>query len=115
MAQFEREGVEVTMPECPLLFMVGYLFEIGPTIPNGMGDAPVSHLEISAWQQNTGFVLDSWQATTLHKLSLAYLSESQRATKPDAEAPWADAPYLKQQSNLVALQMQRAMQELANL
>lgn len=115
MARFEQEGVEVTMPECPLIFMVSYLFDIGPTTPNGMGDAPVGHLEIAAWQQNTGYVLDSWQAITLHKLSLAYLSESQRATKPDAEAPWADAPYLKQQSNLVALRLQAAMQELANL
>lgn len=103
------------MPECPLLFMVGYLFEIGPTTPNGMGDAPISHLEISAWQKNTGYVLDSWQAITLHKLSLAYLSESQRATKPEAEAPWADAPYAKPSANLVALRMQKAMIELSNL
>lgn len=103
------------MPECPLLFMVGYLFDIGPTTPNGVGDAPISHLEIAAWQQNTGYVLDSWQATTLHRLSLAYLSEAQRATKLDAEAPWMDAPYLKQQSNLVALRMQQAMVELSNL
>ena len=112
---FEKEGIDVTMPECEAEYLIGYLFEVGPTLPNGMGDAPLTHLEISAWQQNTGVELSSWEARTLHRASLEYLSESQRATKPDAEAPWGDAPYLKQQSNLVALRMQQAMVELSNL
>ena len=113
--QYEKDGIEVTMPECGAMYLVSYLYEIGPTLPNGMGDVPLSHLEIEAWQRNTGIFLDAWEARLIHRASLEYLSESQRATKPDAEAPWADAPYLKQQSNLVALRMQAAMQELANL
>ena len=115
MKQFEKDGVEVTMPDCEAMYLVSYLYEIGPTLPKGMGDAPLTHTEIEAWQRNTGIQLDAWESRVLHAASLAYLSESQRATKPDAEAPWADAPYLKQQSNLVALRMQAEMITLASL
>jgi len=113
IVQFEKDGVEVTMPECDAMHLVSYLYEIGPTLPNGMGDAPLTHLEIEAWQRNTGIELSSWESRVLHRASLEYLSESQRATKPEAEAPWADAPYVKPAPNNVALRMQAAMQELA--
>jgi len=115
IAQFEKDGVEVTMPECDAMHLVSYLYEIGPTLPNGMGDSPLTHVEISAWQQNTGVELSSWEARTLHRASLEYLSESQRATKPDAEAPWGDAPYLRPPVDEVALRLQRSMLELCNL
>ena len=110
-----EEHEQLDMPECEAMYLVGYLFEVGPTLPNGVGDAPLTHTEIEAWQRNTGIELQSWEARVIHASSLAYLSESQHATKPDAEAPWADAPYLKQQSNLVALRMQQAMVEMSNL
>jgi len=115
IAQFEKDGVEVTMPECDAMHLVSYLYEIGPTLPNGMGDAPLTHLEIEAWQRNTGIELSSWESRVLHRASLEYLSESQRATKPEAEAPWADAPYVKPAPNNVALRMQRAMIEMASM
>ena len=113
--QYEKDGVEVTMPECEAMHIVSYLYEIGPTLPNGMGEAPLSHTEIGAWQRNTGIFLDAWEARLIHRASLEYLSESQRATSPDAEAPWADAPYVKPAPNNVALRMQAAMQELSRL
>ena len=115
IAQFEKDGVEVTMPECDAMHLVSYLYEIGPTLPNGVGDAPLTHLEIEAWQRNTGIELSSWESRVLHASSLAYLSESQRATKPEAEAPWADAPYVKPAPNNVALRMQQAMIEMASM
>lgn len=113
--QYEQDGIEVTMPECEAMYLVSYLYEIGPTLPNGMGEAPLTHAEIESWQRNTGIQLDSWEARTIHMASLQYLSESQHATKPDAPAPWADAPYTKPAPNLVALRMQQAMQDLVNL
>lgn len=109
------EHEQLDMPECEAMYLVSYLYEIGPTLPNGMGESPLTHTEISSWQQNTGVELSSWEARVLHRASLEYLSESQRATKPDAEAPWADAPYVKPLPNNVALRMQAAMMELASL
>jgi len=110
---YEKEGVEITMPECDAMYLVGYLFEVGPTLPNGMGEAPLTHAEIEAWQRNTGVQLELWESRVLHCASFEYLSELQRAKSPDTEAPWADAPYVKPLPNNVALRMQRAMQELA--
>jgi hypothetical protein len=110
-----EEWESLEMPECDAMHLVSYLYEIGPTLPNGMGDAPLTHLEIEAWQRNTGIELSSWEARVLHSSSLAYLSESQRATKPDAEAPWAEAPYLRPPIDEVALRLQRSMLELCNL
>lgn len=110
-----EEYEQLEMPECEAMHLVSYLYEIGPTLPNGMGESPLTHTEIEAWQRNTGIQLDSWEARTIHMASLQYLSESQKATNPSAEAPWVDAPYIKPLPNSVALRMQQAMQELSRL
>lgn len=115
IVQFDNDGVDVTMPECDAMYLVSYLYEIGPTMPSGMGDAPLTHAEIESWQHNTGIPLDSWEARLIHRASLEYLSESQKATQPDAPAPWPDAPYLKPPIDEVALRLQRSMIELVNL
>lgn len=113
--EFEQDGVEVTMPDCEAEFLVSYLYEIGPAMSGGMGESPLTHGEIEAWQRNTGIVLDTWQVRTLKNLSHEYLAESQNATKPDAPAPWLDAPYLTVPIDRVALKMQQAMLELSKL
>lgn len=95
------------------MYLVTYLFELGPTLSNGMGEAPISHTELRDWQYNTGIELDSWEVRTMHRLSLEYLSESQRATKSDAPAPWADAPYVTPTANITALRLQAAIAAMA--
>jgi len=115
IAQFEKDGVEVTMPDCDAMHLVSYLYEIGPTLPNGMGESAITDPVLESWQRNTGISLDSWEARTVVRLSKEYLNESQRATKPEAEAPWADAPYVKPAPNQVALRMQAAMIEMASM
>ena len=101
------------MPDCDAMYLVTYLFELGPTTSTGMGEAPISHTELRDWQYNTGIELDSWEVRTMHRLSLEYLSESQSATKSDAPAPWADAPYVKPTANITALRMQAAIAAMA--
>jgi hypothetical protein len=92
--QSRREVIEEkgAVPELPELecggYLVGYLFEIGPTVPAGMGAGPISFEEIRAWQELTGISLNPWEARTLRRLSNDYLSESYNATKPDRPAPW---------------------------
>lgn len=114
-AQYETDCVDITMPECDAIYLVEYLFEVGPVISGGMGDAPISHLELDAWQRNTGIELQSWEVRAMHRLSIEYLSESQAAVKFDAPAPWIDAPYVKPVANMTASRMQNAMRELAKL
>jgi hypothetical protein len=107
-------------PEMPPIedaahYLISYLFEIGPTLAAGMGNGPLTHAEIMAWQINTGIELQSWEARILKRLSNHYLAESQRATARDCPAPWADAPYVRPAPSRVAMEMQQSLMELAKL
>lgn len=93
--RFEADGVELEMPPCDAAYLVGYLFEIGPSLAAGMGAGPITHGEIFAWQRNTGIELDAWQARVLRQLSIEYCNESHDASQPDRPAPWAECPYAK--------------------
>lgn len=99
------------MPECDGKHLLAYLIEMGVT----GGDYPLSFAEIESWQHGTGVELEAWEVGIVRKLSEAYMSESSRARKPDAPAPWQDAPYIRPAPNQVAIQVQRAIQKLANL
>lgn len=98
---FKKKGIDVTMPECEAMYLVGYLYEVGPAMSGGMGESPLTHTELRSWQENTGIELESWEVRAMSRLSKEYLSESSKATKPDAPAPWTDAPYVQRvdQSN----------------
>ena len=83
---------ETYMPEMPPLeeggYLVGYLLEIGPVQASGMGQGPISHESILAWQALTGIELEPWESRLLRRLSSEYLSESNRAQKLGCEPPW---------------------------
>lgn len=85
------ENFEPEMPpiEDAAQHVLGYLYEIGPTMIVGMGDAPLTHSEIAAWQVNTGIELSSWEARTLLRLSREHMSQTARACKPNCPPPWA--------------------------
>lgn len=71
--------------------MLGYLFEVGPNTWAGMGEAPISHAEIQAWQHNTGIALSAWEARTLRRLSVAYVDQLHKSRDPQCPAPWVPA------------------------
>lgn len=79
-------------PDMPPLrsaeYLLGYLWEMGPTVAAGMGVGPITFGEMLAWQQLTGVRLAAWEARFVRRLSLEYLSESNKATKIDAPPPW---------------------------
>ncbi|WP_332848716.1 hypothetical protein [Massilia sp. S19_KUP03_FR1] len=80
-------------PEMPDLawgrHLIDYLLEVGPVMAAGMGSAPITFTELSNWQAQLGLRLSPWEVRTLRRLSLEYNSESQLATKPDREPPFA--------------------------
>lgn len=79
-------------PEVPSVdggeYLIGYLFEVGPTMAGGMGEAPLSHGELRAWQDNTGIELHAWEARMLRALSLDYLAQAQKSEKRDCKPPY---------------------------
>lgn len=95
--------------------MVEWLFELGPTVAAGMGAGPITHGDIADFQSNTGIDLDAWQARTLRRLSLDYLAESHKATKPDCPPPWGDAPEVKAAPKRAAEDLRKSIRGLANL
>lgn len=86
------EGLDLGLPDLDCgTHLIDYLFEIGPAAVGGMGPAPVSHMEIQAWQANTGIGLGAWEARLLRRLSSDYVDESFHAQKADRPAPVAPA------------------------
>ncbi|NHZ78447.1 hypothetical protein F2P44_03985 [Massilia sp. CCM 8695] len=75
--------------------LLDYLWSWGPTLSGSMGEAPLNHSELVACQHNTGIELSEWEASTLIRMSKAYLGESHQAIKRDCPPPFGDDGYLK--------------------
>lgn len=97
------------MPECDVLYIVGYLIEMGVT----QGEQALHHGEIESWQRQCGIELQPWEVRFVKRLSEAYFSESHAARDPDAEAPWADAPYVVATARQTANRMKAMIRGLA--
>jgi len=69
-------------------YLVGYLFEVGPTMAGAMGAGPLTFGEIRAWSELTGVPINPVEARFLRSLSIVYLNESHRAEKLGCEPPW---------------------------
>lgn len=108
------EGFEPPMPPIDAgAHVLGYLMEIGPVMP---GPAAISHQELRCWQDNTGVVLEPWQARAIRALSLEYLAEMHRAEAPDATPPWTPDTEGAKATNraVVASQVDSFMRGLSN-
>lgn len=101
-------------PDMPRLegagYLIGYLWECGPTMASGMGAAPISHQEILAWQFLTGIELQPWEVRFLRRLSYEYLAELCKAEQRDCPAPWRTTDTKPEVSDT-----QAALRALANL
>ena len=111
-AENKDEDYVPEMPELPgAEHMLNHLWSAGPCMAGGMGPSPLSHVEIRAWQDNTGNLLNGWEADTLHGLSAAYTVELEAAKAPGRPAPYIPAPTPDARA-AVAAQMQRQMSGL---
>ncbi|MFA6204478.1 MAG: hypothetical protein WC710_14970 [Gallionella sp.] len=113
--RIEEQIDDPEMPPCEAPYLLDYFFELGPVMAAGMGNGPVTHEEIQAWQRNTGIELNAWEARMLRQMSVAYLNESQNATAIDYPAPWDDAPYVKSTPYQKAMRMKKYMKDLSKL
>lgn len=64
-----------------------HLWAVGPVL----GEGPVTHAELRAYQDNTGVEMTEWEVQTVRRLSIEYLNESRRATKRDCPPPWRES------------------------
>lgn len=84
-----ERGETPLFPPNPAQYLTGWLFDIGPTVAGAMGEAPFGYQDLAAWQAISGVELMPWEARTLRRLSLAYLSERQRAEEQGRPAPYS--------------------------
>ena len=82
--------------------IIDALMEVGPFVSNGMGPAPVSWQEITAWQTASCSVLEPHELQLLRSLSVEYLGSYEQARAEDCGAPMAVKP--KTAQSALALQ-----------
>lgn len=87
--QMKADEVTPDLPPNSAPNLVDYLFEVGPTVPAGMGATVIGWADITAWRRETGVYLEPWQARLLRRLSRDFLGEYQEAGKIDRAAPWS--------------------------
>ena len=88
MERFQAEGTPVFLPEVSLPHIIDYLLEVGPTMPSGLGPAPLTHVELRAWQADMAIELSPFEAQTLRRLSRVWITHAQRSEAADCPAPY---------------------------
>lgn len=81
-------GVEPELPDNLAPHLTEWLFEIGPTVPGGMGATVIGWRDLEAWQTIMGIELSPWEARLLRKLSGVYLMQAAASEKPECPAPY---------------------------
>lgn len=54
-----------------------------------MGQAPLTFVEIDAWQRVTGICLDPWESLDIRQLSVEWCAQADRSSDPECPAPYA--------------------------
>ncbi|MDR7331766.1 hypothetical protein [Roseateles asaccharophilus] len=86
----KAEGMPLLLPPAgDAAYLVAHLFEVGPLGWAGMGEVPISHVDIQAWQANMGIELEAWEARALRRMSGAYVDQLAKSREPACVAPWA--------------------------
>lgn len=96
----DEDPIELPPLDC-CEYLLGYLYEIGPTMAAGMGEAPLSNLELFAWQANIGIQLAPWELRFLRGLSHEYLAQSQKSEDPACPAPFGGIVRAKNINQLI--------------
>lgn len=107
------KGRDPRLPDAPLPYLVDYLYEVGPTEAGGLGPAPLSQLELAAWQWNMRRRLQPWEISMLRRLSVQWIVEAQRAEDPDCPPPWDGETITAEEKRAVATSLRDTLRGMA--
>lgn len=110
--KMDADGIEPDIPECAAMYLINYLFDIGPVEASGMGSTPLSSQEIESWQNQSGIKLQPWEFSFIRKLSRVYLSESQKSESHDYPAPYQPSVTLEKNREAVSMKIENLMMAL---
>jgi hypothetical protein len=89
LRRYEIDGVTPMLPsKGAAAYLLDYFWDVGPSTSFGMGDVPVSHSELMAWQLNTGVILHPWEVALLRRLSSAYISQVELSRESGCKPPY---------------------------
>lgn len=108
-----EKGREPRLPDAPLPYLVDYLFEVGPASSGGFGPAPITHVELLAWQENMRRRLQPWEIVMLRQLSSQWVAQAQQAEEHDCPSPWADEVVTEEEKRAVAGSLREAIRGMA--
>lgn len=112
LERLRAAGDRPLLPHNPAPYLTEWLFEIGPTGLNGMGEAPLEWRDFAAWQGISGVELMPWEASTLRRLSRDFVSERARAKEPAYPAPYTDRESIADRRDDVAAKLKGAFSGL---
>lgn len=95
-------------------YLLDYFWEIGPFSPGATYPVPLSHLEIQAWQHNTGIELSAWQARTMRSLSEEYVAQLRLGESSTCLPPWSEG-ITREQRAAAARSVRAAVRAMAGL
>lgn len=72
-------------PENPAPHITDWLFDAGPTGPDGNG---LGWRDIEAWSNGIGIALEPWEGRLIKRLSAEYGAMRHKAEKEDCPAPY---------------------------
>lgn len=112
--KLEARGIDIGMPPVDAPYLIGYLWDVGPTKSSGMGASPIEQPDIESFQRNMGIELQPWEVRVLIRMSREYVSESSKATRSDYPAPWMPERYDTHRAD-VAKSLRAAMRQNASI
>lgn len=80
------------MPPVDLPGLLDVLMRAGPAMPGGMGEVPLTALELQAWATGAGVTLTPWEFETILDASKAYCQQRAISADPACPAPWLERP-----------------------
>lgn len=79
-------------------YLIEILFEVGPSLPTGMGGhRPIGELDLAAWMFNQGVSLSPWESRAIRQVSREYAAMLSEAVEPNTPPPWVDPNIMSQE------------------
>ncbi|WP_242115526.1 hypothetical protein [Sphingomonas lacusdianchii] len=86
--RYRADKIEPPMPPCTLPSLIERWIEVGMIQGGGMAPTALLWSEIAGFQTATGLPLSTWEARTIHAMSVAYVGEGRRAEDEACPPPW---------------------------
>lgn len=76
-------------------YLLDYAFEIGPSRSSGQGPLTIEWVDIKAWCELTGVILDLWELLVIREISKAFVAQYYVSEGAIVPSPYQPAEFDK--------------------